>query len=260
MMNGGAVLAINLNDGSIAWTMQGYPSEGYNSSCFTPEQVNCPVEFKGRFGLDVGASPLLLRNTEGKEIIVASQKTGDVWGLDPDNNGKILWRRRVTSADNNLQGVFGMAADGTTVFTSVFDEKKNPQKESYWGIEELGIYALDGFTGEALWSAPVSKHCGEKARCRGYSAALTTMPGVLFAAAKDGYLRAFASESGELLWEFNTAQEFTALNGEIARGGDIDGPGAVVANGMIFINSGYATGNAPIRGGNAFLAFSIDGK
>jgi polyvinyl alcohol dehydrogenase (cytochrome) len=47
-MNGGAVLAINLNDGSIAWIMQGYPSEGYNGSCFTQEPVSCPVEFKGR--------------------------------------------------------------------------------------------------------------------------------------------------------------------------------------------------------------------
>jgi polyvinyl alcohol dehydrogenase (cytochrome) len=259
-LNGGAVIAFDLRDGHIVWTYQNYPGEAYNQACYylDVKGTNCPTQFKGRFGVDVSVSPLLLQ-VGGQEAIVVAQKPGDVFALDPDRDGALLWRRKITNGDVNFAGVFGMAAEGSTVFTSVFDVHDSPLKGPYWGIEELGLYALNGLTGEPVWSAPVASHCSQRA-CRGYSAALTAIPGVLFAGAKDGFLRAFDSGGGKLLWEFNTSQDFTSLNGEIAHGGDIDGPGAVVVDGMVYVNSGYATGNAAVKPGNAFLAFSIDGK
>jgi polyvinyl alcohol dehydrogenase (cytochrome) len=258
--NGGAVLAIDLKDGTIAWVFQAYPDEAYNASCHDQERISCPEEFRGRYGLDVAASPILLRNKESRDVIVAAQKTGDIFGLDPDNNGTVLWRRRITSSEFNLGVLFGMAAEERTIFATVMDLKRNPQLGRYWGVEELGIYALDGFTGEPIWQAPVSGHCSSKIPCRGYSAAITAIPGVIFAGAKDGYFRAFDSVNGAMLWEFNTAQKFIALNGEVAQGGDIDGPGAVIVNGMVYVNSGYATGNSAIHPGNAFLAFAAGKK
>lgn len=255
--NGGAVVAMDLKDGKIAWVYQNYPQEAYNTSCHQ-SGVNCPREFKGRFGLDVSSSPMLLRNAAGREIIVAAQKTGDVFGLDPDANGKILWRRRITRGDFNISSIFGMAAEGENVFANVVDLGKNAQKGHYWGIEELGIYAMNGFTGEPLWLARVLDHCETKHGCRGYSAALTSVEGIVFAGSKDGVLRAFDSANGKVLWRFNTADKFKALNGDIAKGGDMDGPGVVVADGMVYVNSGYASGNAPLQGGNALLAFAID--
>ena len=60
------------------------------------------------------------------------------------------------------------------------------------------------------------------------------------------------------IWDFDTFREFKAVNGVRARGGGIDGPGATVVDGMVYVNSGYAfTGGAP---GNVLLAFSVDGK
>ncbi len=51
---------------------------------------------------------------------------------------------------------------------------------------------------------------------------------------------------------------YTTVNGVVATGGSIDGPGAVVVGGMLYVNSGYGIfGGAP---GNVLLAFSIDGK
>jgi polyvinyl alcohol dehydrogenase (cytochrome) len=51
-------------------------------------------------------------------------------------------------------------------------------------------------------------------------------------------------------------REFTTVNGVEARGGSIDGPGAVVVNGMVFISSGYPrNGGVP---GNVLLAFSAE--
>jgi polyvinyl alcohol dehydrogenase (cytochrome) len=51
---------------------------------------------------------------------------------------------------------------------------------------------------------------------------------------------------------------FKTVNGVKATGGSIDGPGPVVVNGMVFINSGYSRfGGIP---GNVLLAFSPDGR
>jgi polyvinyl alcohol dehydrogenase (cytochrome) len=49
-------------------------------------------------------------------------------------------------------------------------------------------------------------------------------------------------------------REFDTVNGVKAHGGSIDGPGPVVVNGMVFINSGYPrNGGVP---GNVLLAFA----
>jgi len=41
-------------------------------------------------------------------------------------------------------------------------------------------------------------------------------------------------------------------------GGSIDGPGPIVVDGTLYVNSGYSyLGSAP---GNVLLAFSVDGK
>ena len=59
---------------------------------------------------------------------------------------------------------------------------------------------------------------------------------------------------GKVLWDFNTMREFETVNGVKARGGSVDGPGAVVVGGMVFVNSGYSrNGGVP---GNVLLAFA----
>ena len=69
----------------------------------------------------------------------------------------------------------------------------------------------------------------------------------------DGHLRAHAAEDGKVLWDFNTMRDFDTVNGVKGRGGSIDGPGAVVVNGMVFVSSGYPrNGGVP---GNVLLAF-----
>ena len=60
------------------------------------------------------------------------------------------------------------------------------------------------------------------------------------------------------IWDFDTAREFQSVNGVKAHGGSIDGPGAVVVNGMVFINSGYSRFGG--MSGNVLLAFAPDDK
>jgi polyvinyl alcohol dehydrogenase (cytochrome) len=89
----------------------------------------------------------------------------------------------------------------------------------------------------------------------GQSAAVTGIPGAVFTGGWDGILRALSTDDGKVLWQFNTAQDFKTVNGVAAKGGSMGGPGPVVANGMLFVGSGYANvgGGMP---GNVLLAFA----
>lgn len=257
--NGGAVLGLNAQDGKIKWVYQNYPTELYNWGCTTENREGCPTEYKGRFGLDV-STPILVTDRDGRQVLVVGQKTGDVFGLDPDADGRLLWRRRITRADYNLGVVFGMAVEGTTVVATVMDHDKSPRDGAYWGIDELGLYAMDAFTGEPRWLAPSARDCIAPVPCRGYSAAPTATSGMIFAGAKDGWVRVFSSETGELIWQTNTAQTFQAVNGDTAQGGDIDKGSPIVVDGMMIVNSGYGSGNSAVNPGNALLVFTVDGK
>jgi polyvinyl alcohol dehydrogenase (cytochrome) len=80
----------------------------------------------------------------------------------------------------------------------------------------------------------------------------------VFSGSSDGHVRAYATDSGKIVWDFDAVRDFQAVNGVPARGGSFDGPGPVIAGGMLFVNSGYgAMGGIP---GNVLLAFTVDGK
>jgi len=56
----------------------------------------------------------------------------------------------------------------------------------------------------------------------------------------------------------NTQWTYDTVNGVAAKGGSLDGSGAVVVDGTLYVNSGYIfTGH--VRG-NVLLAYSIDGR
>ena len=87
---------------------------------------------------------------------------------------------------------------------------------------------------------------------------MTAIPGAAFSGSVDGHIRAYSATDGSILWDFDTVREYDTVNGVAGRGGSLDGPGPVVAGGMMYINSGYPTnGGMP---GNVLLAFSVDGK
>jgi len=89
----------------------------------------------------------------------------------------------------------------------------------------------------------------------GQSAAVTEIPGAVFTPGWDGFVRALSTADGKILWQFNTAQDFTCVNGVKCKGGSMGGPGVTVVDGMVYVPSGYANvgGGMP---GNVLLAFS----
>jgi polyvinyl alcohol dehydrogenase (cytochrome) len=81
---------------------------------------------------------------------------------------------------------------------------------------------------------------------------VTAIPGVVFSGSQDGHLRAYTSEDGRVLWDFDTVRGYETVNGVSGSGGSLNGPGPVVVGGMVYVNSGYGRAGMP---GNVLLAF-----
>ena len=254
--NSDAIIAIDIGTGELAWSFQATPEDAFTMACTSSTaRQNCP-DPPGP-DLDFGMSPMLVTRPDGKEILVAGQKSGVVWALDPDDDGALLWSTRVGKG-SALGGIhWGMAADGRYAYAPVADRDAvivdvNPGRE-----RSPGMYALDLMTGDVAWSVPASADaCEGKRGCHAaLSAAPTAIPGVVFSGGLDGLIRAYAAEDGRILWEFDTTEVTETSNGVEGRGGAIDGPGPVIAGGLLFTNSGYSTfGQMP---GNLLLAFGV---
>jgi polyvinyl alcohol dehydrogenase (cytochrome) len=85
---------------------------------------------------------------------------------------------------------------------------------------------------------------------------VTAIPGGVFSGSADGGMRFYARNTGEIVWTFDANREFETNNGVEGRGGSFDGPGPVVAGGMVYMLSG----NGGIVGmpGNVLLAFEVE--
>jgi len=193
------------------------------------------------------------------------QKSGIMYAMDADDKGKILWQKKVGEG-SALGGIqWGSAADEKIVYVPVTDTVVMRRE-----LRKPGITALDIVSGEQLWHTPAPEaDCGTAGgQCsNGISAAISVMPGAVFAGSLDGMLRAYSTQDGSELWAYDTKPNFKTVNNMDRNGGSINATGPVMANGMLFINSGYGGamnigGEGTVKGqdGNGLLAFSIDGK
>jgi polyvinyl alcohol dehydrogenase (cytochrome) len=257
-----AVIAMDAKTGKTLWSRQMTPGDTYNVGCEIPAKVNCP-DTSGP-DLDFGQPPILVSLPNGHRALVIGQKSGVAHALDPDKQGAILWQTRVGKG-GPLGGMqWGSAADREHMYAAISDfVVRTPDPAAPTGVnndmsQAGGVFALNLTTGEKVWSATPSA-CGDRKGCRSsHSQAVTVIPGAVFAGSMDGHLRAFSNSTGEILWDVDTAREYQTVNGQTAKGGSLDGPGPVVAGGMLYVNSGYGQfGGMP---GNVFLAFSVDGR
>jgi polyvinyl alcohol dehydrogenase (cytochrome) len=90
------------------------------------------------------------------------------------------------------------------------------------------------------------------------SAPASAIPGAVFVGSIDGHFRAFSTDDGRVLWDFDTAKEFATVNGVRAQGGSIDVGGPAIANGVVATTSGYGQWGG--MRGNILLVFSVDGR
>ena len=247
-----AILAISIETGELVWTQQTIEGDAWNGSCVL-RAPNCPEENGPDF--DFGAPALLVQGAGGKDMIIAGQKSGMVFGLDPDEEGRVVWSQRAGMGGYNGGIHWGMASNGETVFVGIAD---TPGHHLTTGPQRQGVHTFDVRSGEPGWSVVEAPTCPErKRRCQtAISAAVTATPEIIFAGALNGWLKAYAADTGEELWSYDTHRSFETVNGVEARGGSVDATGPVVMDGMLFVNSGYDKfGNIP---GNVLLAFEVE--
>lgn len=247
-----AIVALDMKSGKVRWARQTIAGDAWNAACSErgDSRANCP-EVRGP-DFDFGAAPILVTLENGKDMLLAGQKSGEVFGLDPDDKGRIVWHRRTGMGGFNGGIHWGMASDGRSLWVGIAD---TPGSSYAVGPSRPGIHAFSAATGQPLWSRMEPMNCNEVAyKCvTAISAPLTAMPGVIFAGAHNGHLLAYSAKDGSPIWKTDTNRAFETVNGIEAKGGTIDGAGVVVANGMIFVNSGYDKfGEIP---GNILLAY-----
>jgi polyvinyl alcohol dehydrogenase (cytochrome) len=267
-----AVIAIDLDTGKEAWVFQGMAADIWNMACDarTPHPTtggltgegrtngpNCPYLFGGEGrDFDFGASAILAKGPGGKDIVLAGQKSGDVWALDAQT-GQKLWNQRVGEG-SALGGVhWGIATDGTRVFAPINDPLRLLPPPH---IARPGLHAFNLKTGKPLWSHAAQARCeGERgqriATCTqmyGYSAAPLVIDGAVIASNLLGEVFVFDGKSGKLLNTTDTFGPIQTINGLEAKGGAIDSHGISAGAGVLFVASGYGAFNqAP---GNVLIA------
>jgi polyvinyl alcohol dehydrogenase (cytochrome) len=249
-----AIMALAMDNGRVLWTRQTLPGDAWNTGCFgsnPTEKVNCPSNAGPDY--DFGSSPALVTLQGGQRVLVAGQKSGVMFGINPDT-GDVLWKTQ--AGDGGVLGgiEWGFSTDGTVAYASLSSAMEKKPGEAG------GLVAIDVADGSKRWSAPPATNtCAGRQGCNtAQPAAVSSIPGVIFSGSLDGHFRAYDSSNGKVLLDVNTTDEYDTVNGIPARGGSINGPGATIAGGMVFVNSGYSTiGFMP---GNVLLAFSVDGK
>ena len=254
-----AVLALDMHTGEVRWSFQGLARDIWNLACTAapPSGPNCMFE-EGESVLkdyDFGASVIVARTSEGRGILLAGQKSGDLWALDPDNKGALLWNRRFGEG-TALGGIhWGIASDGRRVFVPINDP-------SYPGRPgESGLYAVDIDTGDILWSWAAAADCGagrgeQVLNCEtkyGLSAAPMVVDQSILTGSLDGKLRIFDAATGAVIFEYDTIRTFDGLGGLTGRGGAIDSHSIFAGAGMVFVGSGYGSFNQ--QPGNVLIAF-----
>jgi polyvinyl alcohol dehydrogenase (cytochrome) len=257
-----AVMALALDTGKILWIKQDEPGDVWHTGCpqgpappgFAPKPPR-PARPAGAGGVpaqptmpatyycanpegpdwDISSGVMIANLANGKNLLVAGQKSGMVWAHDPDKKGELVWRSDVSRG----QIVFGGALDN---------------ENAYFAFRSGGVAALRLSDGLEKWYTPITPQPSMSTHT-GFSAAVTVVPGVVFAAGLDGMLRAFNAFDGRIIWEYDTTQEVWTVNGVKAHGGSIGSAGPTVANGMLYVTSGY-TGFQNGVPGNVLLAFS----
>ena len=257
-----AVIAINLDTGKVAWQYQAMAADVWNMACDTGSGTNgpnCPVLFGGDGrDYDFGAGAVVV-SAGGRDLILAGQKSGHVWALDPQT-GKVIWSQRVGEG-TALGGIhWGIATDGVNFIAPINDPLGMSANKAF--IAKPGMYTFALKTGKPVWSYAAKPDCaGARAtlvtNCEtkyGFSAAPLVVDGAIIGATLGGQVVIFDAKTGAVLNKFDTVGPTATLNKDVAgNGGSIDSHSISAGAGMVFINSGY--GSFGQTGGNVLIAY-----
>jgi len=251
-----AIIALDMDTGQVRWQFQAVSDDVWNMAC-TGRQPgpNCPsAEESIRKDWDFGGAAVLVSLADGTERLVAGQKSGHIWALNPDD-GSVVWQHRIGEGGALGGNHWGIAISGNNVILPVSDPNRSED------LSRAGLYAFDIATGKPGWEMRARPDCdngrGEIvtscAQRYGFSALPLVVDGATIAGNIDGRLFIVDNSNGQPLFEFDTATSFASVNGVSGQGGSIDAHSVAAGAGMVFVGSGYERFNQ--QPGNVLLAF-----
>ena len=247
-----SIIALDLETGEEKWVFQALENDMWNFGC-SADGPNCIVlADTNSVDFDFGG-PAILVESGDKQLLIAGQKSGDIWALDPDS-GALVWNQRVGEGTALGGNHWGIATDSERAFMTIND----PGNRSENSVP--GIYTYFVGTGEPSWSYKVEPDCDARSerlrRCEslyGFSATPLSVDGAVITGGLDGRVFIFNSDTGEQLFKFDTVTDFETVNGVEGYGGSIGSHSISAGSGMVFVGSGY--GSFSQVAGNVLLAF-----
>lgn len=257
-----SIISIDLDTGKANWVFQALGNDIWNMACpsgggtnFGP---NCFFNEKGESLLldhDFGGQGFIATGPGGKDVVVAGQKSGDLWAVDAAT-GKKVWNVKFGQG-TALGGIhWGIAGDGRTAYAPINDP-------TYPGMKaEPGMNAVDIRTGKTKWRWAAKADCAGERKARitncetkyGLSVAPVAIDKAVVAGSLDGKVYVFNAADGKVLATYDTAVAYTnTLNGVAGKGGSIDSHALFAGDGMLFVGSGYGSFNQ--TPGNVLVAY-----
>jgi polyvinyl alcohol dehydrogenase (cytochrome) len=267
-----AIIALDLGSGEKRWGKSFVPKQFasgdiWHGGCeaeimFSETKDTCPpTNPKLEGDREFGAPAVLKTLANGKDILLAGSKDGVLYALDPDRQGTVLWQIRLSKIAPGrgpiLGGIeHGIAVDDKHIYVPIADMK--PLLQTAKG----SMASIDLESGKLVWQiAAATDTCKNKpVGCNNaYMGAPTVVGQFLFAGSNDGFIRAFDTSNGRILWAYDTARQFTGINGLKGSGGSVNRNGPTIVNGMLYQTSGYGQLGAGMPG-NVLLAFTFPKK
>ena len=246
-----SIIALDMTSGKITWRRQQTENDIWNGTCRRADREAAACPDADAPDVDFSASPVLATSRSGRPMLIAGNKSGMVWALDPDHQGKTIWQQQVGKGSSGGGVLWGLAVDGERIYVpNGFFDAKSPDASG-------GMAAIDLNDGHPIWSTP-NPPCGNRKSCKpSHAAAVTAIPGAVFSGTMDGQLYAYSAETGKILWQFDSVQDYPTVDGVKANGGSMSNAGATVVGGMLFVHSGYSHHGAIVPG-NVLLGFASE--
>lgn len=251
-----SLLALDARTGAVRWKQQVTGADTWRSLCNEPTAEGyCPGLGDGSaLDYDIGATPNIFR-AGGRTLVGVGQKSG-VYHAFEAGTGTVAWRRQlsVPFPSGGISGIqWGSSYDGNRLYVATYFADPGT------------LFALNPADGRVLWQTPnPANGCAWGGAAQhpdvctlAHTPAVSTSPGLVYEGSNDGKMRVYAAGTGAVLWEFDTIREFRGVNDLIGFGSAISGNGgAVVSNGMLYVQSGYYP-MYPSERGNVLLAFGL---
>ncbi len=136
-----AVMALDMDTGKVLWAVQDTEHDAWLVGCAQDRSENCPKDLGPDF--DFGAPPILHALPDGRRLLLAGQKSGQVFAHDPDRQGARVWTATLVKKIGEAEILFGGAAD---------------ERAAYFGLDNGVLVAVDIATGTQRWSTSVTNN------------------------------------------------------------------------------------------------------